>query len=248
MIDCLEAVRDNDPYKTALLSPIRAARLRMEVLDHAKRIPEPRRQAHSIPSQLIQDLDEAEEPADIVRHELQLVSAAELARSLEHNGIASLVADLPLCSPSMTFVLDELLPVIVVSRRHGVEQRRFTLARELAAFYIDRQSPVDLTAAKSRFAGALLMPRVPLFIEAKDGFDEGKVIRLSREFGVSTMALLCRLEVLCLTTNWTITDAAAWDRSGGAAARQRGTQLGALGTPRPAVGRLSSRLRHGVAT
>ena len=91
-----------------------------------------------------------------------------------------------------------LLEVILVSRRTGVERKRFSLAHDLAHRVIAATGNPELKKEKAvdRFAGAFLIPRGHLEDEVRGsrrGMGRAEIMRLKRVYGVPAAAMLMRL-------------------------------------------------------
>jgi len=92
------------------------------------------------------------------------------------------------------------VPVVVVSRKHGLERRRFTLAHELGHRLILKGSNVqDYERASDRFASALLVSRSHLVTEVgerRTAISLPELFDLKRFYRVSAKALVRRFRDL----------------------------------------------------
>lgn len=121
---------------------------------------------------------------------------------LEDKGLKVIEADLPERINGLACHVERSnghpTEVIVVSRYTNVERKRFNLAHELAHRVIHETGNPDLKkeACMNRFAGALLIPREHLEVEAgqhRHGMTWIEIMRLKRTYGVSAAAMLVRL-------------------------------------------------------
>jgi Zn-dependent peptidase ImmA (M78 family) len=104
-------------------------------------------------------------------------------------------------------LVDPLLPLIVVNKRHPYERRRFTTAHELGHYFLehpgrsfDEASPRKKTIERQAdlFAANLLMP-LPMIIEAEKAYranPQHLVGNLAELFLVSRQAMKLRLKGL----------------------------------------------------
>ena len=121
---------------------------------------------------------------------------------LEEKGIKVVEADLPERINGLACqVLRDGKPIadaIVVSNRTNVERKRSTFAHELTHRIIRSTGnpAITLEAAKTRFAGAFLVPGRHLLEQAGEGRHRitcREIIRLKHMYGVSAAAMLARL-------------------------------------------------------
>jgi len=148
-------------------------------------------------------LEEAEFLATELRKEwrLGIDPIPNMTELLEERGIKVLLIELPDNVSGLTCSVRQSqdharLSVIVVNAMHSLERRRLTLAHELGHRVFDPDSPVNHEKAATEFAGAFLVTREHL--EGRLGlrrnalsYDE--LVQLKRQYGVSAVALLVRL-------------------------------------------------------
>ena len=126
-----------------------------------------------------------------------------MAGLLEDKGILVVEADLPERFDGLTCNVlcageRPATSVVVVSRRTGIERKRFNLAHELGHWVIRSTSnpEIRLEKAVDRFAGAFLVPAQHLVEEAgahRNGMTYHELMHLKRLYGVSAAAMLMRL-------------------------------------------------------
>ena len=156
-------------------------------------------------TECIKSFAQIDEVADGLRRHwsLGLDPIPSMAGLLEDKGIRVVEADLPerfdglacdvLCTRDRPATA-----VVVVSRRTGVERKRFNLAHELGHRIIcaTGNPEIRLEKAIDRFAAALLVPAEHLVEEAgahRNGMTYHELMRLKRLYGVSAAAMLMRL-------------------------------------------------------
>ena len=93
------------------------------------------------------------------------------------------------------------IPIIVVGRHWPGDRQRFRLAHELGHLLLEgRLSPdLDEEAACNRFAGAFLIPRIPMLREMgqhRNALEIKELALLKEEFGLSMMGILYRAREL----------------------------------------------------
>ena len=148
--------------------------------------------------------DEIDAKADQLRDFWQLGTdpIPSMCALLEDHGIKVVEDDLPQRINGLACrVLRSGKPVadaVVVSTQTNVERKRFNLAHELAHRIIGAtQNPeIRLEPAMNRFAGAFLIPRQHLLLEAgahRRGLTYYEIILLKHTYGVSAAAMLMRL-------------------------------------------------------
>ena len=159
---------------------------------------------------LLQDIEESEELANRVREIWKLGGGPilDMTELLEKKGIKVIAVALPEKFYGMTCLVQHsastaLTPVIVVNCNHTIEQRRMTLAHELAHRMIDSNSSVDDEQAAMRYAGAFLMPAAHLIEEVgkhRHSLSYFELMELKQVYRVSAAALLGRLNQLGIIT------------------------------------------------
>ena len=179
---------------------------------------------------------------DYIENESQIDKLAEALRThwnlgshpipsmcelLEANGIKVIEADLPdsISGLSCSALKNEEIAseVVLVSSSISVEDKRFTLARELALRLIHSTNipEIELQTALDRFAAAFLVPAQKL--QAQTGPNRSyatyyEIILLKHMFGVSATTILTRLGQVGILTSDAVkhtfaTYANSWNRS-----------------------------------
>lgn len=157
------------------------------------------RRCHSLTSE-----SQIEEAADGLREAWHLGSGAvpSLCELLEAKGLKVVEEDLPESIHGMACRVlrggEPVAAAVLVSRRVGVERKRFTLARELARRVIRSSGnpAIQRETARHHFAGAFLVPRQSLLEaagERRRRISCYELTRLKRAFGVSAAVMLDRL-------------------------------------------------------
>lgn len=148
----------------------------------------------------IQNLDQAEEVAEILRRDwkLGLDPIPSVIDLLESHGILVLIIDVANDSYFDGLqAMVEYTPVVVVSSRWPGDRQRFTLAHELGHLLFDDRlaDTIDVERACNRFAGALLLPREAArerIGHKRRGLEPQELYALKQEYGLSMGAVVFR--------------------------------------------------------
>jgi Zn-dependent peptidase ImmA (M78 family)/transcriptional regulator with XRE-family HTH domain len=133
---------------------------------------------------------------------------------LEDKGVKVVAVDIPSRVSGLTGSVRRSdnrpdVPVIVVSRNHNIERRRFTLAHELAHCAITSTvEPIKHEKAMDRFAAAFLMPRDHFTAEVEGARDTippyREIVRLKHTYGVAAAAVIMRMRDIGVLSDATI--------------------------------------------
>ena len=146
------------------------------------------------------------------RWNLGIDPISDLTSLLEIQGIKVLATSLPGHVSGLTCFVrkprkETRIPVIVVDRQDSLEQRRFTLAHELAHCLFDKSSPVNHEKAADLFAGAFLAPKNHLIWEIgaiRKALDREELILLKHMYRMGAADLLVRLEQVGIISKATL--------------------------------------------
>lgn len=148
----------------------------------------------------INDPEEAEELAEIVRNEWRLGSnpLSNVIEMLEENYVKVIEIDAPEKFDGMSTYVDDGIPVTVVNESFPVERKRFTALHELGHLMMNLSMDNDREkeSACHRFAGAMLFPASEVkktFGERRRNIALGELVAVKEEYGISVQAAIRRL-------------------------------------------------------
>lgn len=154
----------------------------------------------------LESWEDLEDRAEALRSIWQLGTEPipSMCELLENNGFKILERDIPkhihglACQAQVLNNGIRFVDAVLISRRVNVEQKRFTLALELAHQIIPSTGNPDLPSKKARewFAGAFLVPKEAVLKavgSSRGNVTEAEVMALKHEYGVSASCILRRL-------------------------------------------------------
>jgi Zn-dependent peptidase ImmA (M78 family)/transcriptional regulator with XRE-family HTH domain len=171
-------------------------------------LPEPRENVGS--------LEEVEELAIRLRDDWNLGNdpIPSMVGLLEDKGVKVIGVDIPSKVSGLTGLVKRSgerpdVSVIVVSRGHNIERRRFTLAHELAHCLIKSTADgLKHEKAMDRFAAAFLIPAEHLRAEVEGARDTippyRELVRLKHSYGVAAAAMIMRLRDIGVLSDATV--------------------------------------------
>jgi Zn-dependent peptidase ImmA (M78 family)/DNA-binding XRE family transcriptional regulator len=149
----------------------------------------------------VTSLDEVERVAIELREgwDLGLAPIESLVEVLEDHGIKVGLIEGHQDFDSLTFWVDDTIPVIVVKRSVPGDRQRFNLAHELGHLVLEITEGVDEEAAAYRFAGAFLVPEPVARFELGDRrqtLSLHELHLLKHKYGLSMQAWIYRAKNL----------------------------------------------------
>lgn len=167
------------------------------------------RKAFQLPCISIDDLNEAEDVAERVRHIWNLGEwpIESLSLAMEKSGVTVVEIEADKDLDGLSGVADDDIRFVVVSAGTLVDRKRMNLAHELGHIVVEPSNDENFDeAAAFRFGAALLIPRSVLLDrigEKRRTVDLRELILLKEEYGISVQALIRRCYDLNVISEWT---------------------------------------------
>lgn len=130
---------------------------------------------------------------------------SNMVHLLESKGIRVLSLDVTSDDVDAFCTWRDQVPFVFLNTRKSAARARFDAAHELAHIVLHRHGDCtgrSVEVEANQFASAFLMPKVDMIASAPKTPTVSKLLQAKKRWGVSAMALLYRMKVLGLVSDW----------------------------------------------